>query len=103
MCSQNTRHLKITSSSETRGLSKSPVENQILSSSVSLFLSVFTQQTVYQAEGLQQRQTEHLSVFVQHQQLQQHHRRNRSSGRTGDSECNTHKCLQREFIPLIKF
>lgn len=64
-----------------------------------LFISVrlcFPSQAIHQAEGVQQRQTEHLSFFIQHQQLQQHHRRNGSTGRTGDSEYNT-RCVSTFF------
>lgn len=75
----------------------------------SLSISVplcFPHQAVHQAERVRQRQTEHLSFFIQHQQLQQHHRRNRSSGRTGDSEYNTYRARiykRREEIECLKW
>ena len=43
-------------------------------------------QAVHQAEGVRRRQAQHISLFIQHQQLQQHHRRDRDSGGAGHSE-----------------
>lgn len=52
----------------------------------------FPHQAIYQAEGVQQRQAEYLSLLIQHQQLQQHHGRNGGSGRTGHCENKNSLC-----------
>lgn len=50
------------------------------------FSTCVPQKALRQAERVRQQQTEHLSLLVQHQQLQQHHGGNGTSGGAGDGE-----------------